>query len=134
MAEIIENPFGEMWKDFDMDTFKEDICSIIDDIAANPTDNEEVGGLLQELDETIMEFVMMMRFKDAETIEVVKVSKLPDDLIEHLGIPEIDKVDGWVPKDLIPKDQLKRIPGEEDTSVQKPKHKKDTGKKNDWLR
>jgi len=123
MSEFIENPFGELWEKFDVNEYKARICKLIDEVIA-AKDSEEMAELLRAMDDMVMSLVIVLKLKDVEAIEVVKVGELPPELIEQMGFDETDMIDGYVPKSLIPKEFLGEIENA-------PKRKK--RKNNNWL-
>jgi hypothetical protein len=121
MAEFIDNPFKELWNSFDISNFKNKVCSMVDAMALVKNE-DELKDILESMDSLIMSYATIVKMKSAESIEIIKVNELPPEIIEELGFNEVDMVDGYIPKELIPEEYINIV---EDFANKK--------KKNNWL-
>lgn len=122
MGEFIENPFREMWEGFSIEELKKQVNDMLDKIYVSKN-QEDMADLLGELDDLVMSFVVVLKLKDVEAIEVVRADSLPQDVLDDLGFEEEDLIDGYIPKSLIPPEFADRI---EESNKKK-------AKRNNWL-
>ena len=143
----IPNPFKEVWEEFDLDDFKQDILDIIDEIVDT---NGEDESLFEELDEGFGELMLLLKYKDEEYMDIVSIFDLPDDVLEELGITEeamadlnVDEDDGggFIPAALVIKyanpERVKQLISDgiiDDPETKTPKGKKKSKNGKDmWL-
>lgn len=85
--EKIPNPFREAWLEFNKDKFKHEISTILDEIIESNGEKEET---IEELDEAIGYVLLLLKYKDDESMNVVRSSLLPADVLVDLGLYEDD--------------------------------------------
>jgi hypothetical protein len=126
MLERIPNPFKEEWENLDIEEFKEFVCEIIDDMV-NSQDDNELEELICSLDDEIAGLILLLKLKDKDYIEAIKIGDIPREKLIQFGFTE-EEIDSMDKEAIIPIVETNGI-SIEDIIGEIPK-KKD---KKDWL-
>jgi hypothetical protein len=126
MLERIPNPFKEEWENLDIEEFKEFVCEIIDDMV-NSQDDNELEELICSLDDEIAGLILLLKLKDKDYIEAIKIGDISREKLMQFGFTE-EEIDSMDKEAIIPIVETNGI-SIEDIIGEIPK-KKD---KKDWL-